>query len=154
MIQKNTAVNFIFKYFDDLSATEMYDLLQLREEVFQIEQNCIYKDIDDKDREAWHLLIYKDKGLMAYARIIPAGISYDKYVSIGRVVSKTKYRKEGYGRLVMHEAMKEITKLFPGIPVKISAQAYLQKFYEDFGFIKVSEPYLEDDIPHIAMIAD
>ena len=91
----------------------MYDLLQLREEVFQVEQNCVYKDIDDKDRNSWHLLLYKDKELVAYARIIPAGVSYDKYSSIGRVVSKTKYRRDGYGKMVMHEAMKEITKLFP-----------------------------------------
>ena len=97
--------------------------------------------------------MYRETELIAYARIIPSGISYDKYVSIGRVVSKPEFRKAGYGRLVMHEAMKEITKLFPGVPVKISAQAYLQKFYEDFGFVKVSEPYMEDDIPHIAMIA-
>lgn len=127
-------------------------MLQLREEVFQIEQNCIYKDIDDKDRQCWHLLLYKEDELVAYARLVPDKISYDGYVSIGRVVSKPKYRKEGYGRKVMDEAMLQMKTLFPDQSIKISAQAYLQKFYESFGFEKVSEPYMEDDIPHIAMI--
>ena len=146
-------MNFILKYFDDLTVHEMYDLLQLREEVFQIEQNCVYKDIDDKDKQCWHLLMYKGKKLVAYARLVPEGISYKEYASIGRVVSKTAHRKEGYGRALMLEAMQQMQNLFSGIPVKISAQAYLQKFYETFGFTKVSDPYLEDDIPHIAMIA-
>ena len=145
-------MNFILKYFDALTARETYDLLQLREEVFQIEQNCIYKDIDDKDRQCWHLLMYKDDELVAYARLVPDKISYDGYVSIGRVVSKPIYRKEGYGRKVMEEAMQQMKKLFDNTPIKISAQAYLQNFYESFGFEKVSEPYMEDDIPHIAMI--
>ena len=144
--------NFILKYFNDLTAQEVYDLLQLREEVFQIEQNCIYKDIDDKDQHCWHLLLYKENELLAYARLIPEGISYDKYVSVGRVVSKTKYRKKGYGRLLMSEAMKQMEILFPAKPIKISAQLYLQKFYESFGFAAAGEWYMEDDIPHIAMI--
>ena len=144
-------MNFILKYFDDLNADEVYDMLQLREEVFQIEQNCIYKDMDDKDRHCWHLLMYKEAELVAYARLVPGAVSYPAYCSIGRVASKTKYRKEGYGRQLMQEAMLQVKRLFPGFPVKISAQAYLQKFYESFGFIKVSEPYMEDDIPHIAM---
>lgn len=144
--------NFILKYFNDLSVHELYDLLQLREEVFQIEQNCIYKDIDDKDKECWHLMLYKEKELVAYCRLVPEGISYDKYVSIGRVVSKSNYRKEGFGRLLMQEIMKEMEKLFPGLPIKISAQLYLQKFYESFGFTAIGEWYMEDEIPHIAMV--
>ncbi len=145
-------MHFVFTYFDDLTPTQLYDLLQLREEVFQIEQNCIYKDIDDKDRKCWHLLLYKESQLAAYARLVPEGISYQGYTSIGRVVSKTAWRKEGYGKLLMKEAIKKLVQLFPDKDIKISAQAYLQKFYEDFGFIKVSEPYLEDYIPHIAMV--
>jgi ElaA protein len=144
--------HFIFKYFDELTATELYDLLQLREEVFQLEQTCIYKDIDDKDRKCWHLLLYNNDELVAYARLLPEGLSYKGYSSIGRVVSKSVYRRAGYGRLVMKEALHNISQLFPEIPVKISAQAYLQHFYESFGFVRTGAPYLEDDIPHIAMI--
>ena len=145
-------MQFILKHFNDLSVLELYDLLQLREEVFQIEQNCIYKDIDDKDKECYHLLFYKAKELVAYCRIVPKGISYDEYVSIGRVVSKPKYRKEGFGRLLMKEAMLQMQNLYPDSPIKISAQKYLQKFYESYGFVAEEEWYMEDDIPHIAMI--
>ncbi len=144
--------HFILRPFSELTAQELYDALQLREEVFQLEQNCLYKDIDDKDRHCWHLLLYRAEELVAYARLVPEGISYQGYSSIGRVVSKTIYRKEGYGRLLMQEAVQQVVQLFPDHPVKISAQAYLQKFYESYGFVKVSEPYMEDDIPHIAMV--
>ncbi len=145
-------MHFIFKYFDDLTPSELYDLLQLREEVFQIEQNCIYRDIDDKDRKCWHLLLYKESGLAAYARLVPEGVSYNGYTSIGRVASKTIWRKEGYGKQLMEEAIEKLIQLYPDKDIKISAQAYLQKFYEGFGFVRVSEPYMEDDIPHIAMV--
>lgn len=145
-------MQFILKHFNDLSVLELYDLLQLREEVFQLEQNCLYKDIDDKDKECYHLLLYKDAELVAYCRLVPEEISYEKYVSIGRVVSKTKYRKEGLGRLLMQEAMQQMQNLFPNQAIKISAQKYLQKFYESYGFKTEGEWYMEDDIPHIAMI--
>lgn len=142
----------ILKYFDDLSIQELYDILQLREEVFQLEQNCVYKDIDDRDKKSYHLMLYKDAELVAYCRLIPKGITYDDYVCIGRVVSKTKYRREGFGRQLMSKAMEKIAQVFPYIPIKISAQLYLQKFYESFGFVRISDEYMEDDIPHIAMI--
>ncbi len=145
-------MNFILKHFNDLTVHELYDLLQLREAVFQIEQNCIYKDIDDKDQNCYHQLLYKEKELLAYARLIPVGVSYDNYVSVGRVVSKSTYRKEGYGRLLMKEVMHQMEILFPAIPIKISAQLYLQKFYESYGFVVEGEWYMEDDIPHIAMM--
>lgn len=144
-------MEFILKYFDDLSAAELYDLLQLREEVFQLEQNCLYKDLDEKDRYCWHLLLYRGSELLACARLVPEGISYAGYASLGRVASKPQYRGEGLGRQLMQEAMIQLRRLFPGFSIKISAQAYLQNFYEDFGFVKTSEPYMEDDIPHIAM---
>lgn len=142
----------ILKYFDDLTVQELYDILQLREEVFQMEQNCIYKDIDDKDKKCFHLMLYKKQELVAYCRLVPSGISYDGYASIGRVVSKPIYRKDGFGRQLMEQAMQKMTQVFPHSPIKISAQAYLQKFYESFGFIRVSDEYMEDDIPHIAMV--
>ena len=143
---------FIFKHFNDLIVQQLYDLLQLREEVFQLEQNCLYKDVDDKDKDCYHLLLYKDAELVAYSRLVPEGISYEGYVSIGRVVSKTKYRKEGLGKLLMTETIQQMEKIFPNTPIKISAQKYLQKFYESYGFATVGEWYMEDDIPHIAMI--
>ena len=142
----------ILKYFDDLTVQELYDILQLREEVFQIEQNCIYKDIDDKDKKCFHLMLYKEQELVAYCRLVPSGISYDGYASIGRVVSKPIYRKDGFGKQLMEQAMQKMTQVFPHLPIKISAQAYLQKFYESFGFVRVSDEYMEDDIPHIAMV--
>lgn len=142
----------ILKYFDELTIHELYDILQLREEVFQIEQNCVYKDIDDKDKKCYHLMLYNDTELVAYCRLVPKGISYDGYVSIGRVVSKTNYRKAGYGRQLMAKAMEKMIQIFPHMPIKISAQLYLQKFYESYKFAAIGEWYMEDEIPHIAMI--
>jgi len=143
---------FVLKYFNQLSSNELYELLKLREEVFQIEQNCIYADIDGKDRFCWHLQYYTKGVLIAYCRLVPEHISYQNYVSIGRVVSHKAYRKQGIGRKLMLQAMMELNTLFPNIPIKISAQQYLQNFYESLGFTAVGEVYLEDNIPHIAMI--
>ncbi|MEZ5026919.1 MAG: GNAT family N-acetyltransferase [Chitinophagales bacterium] len=143
---------FILKHFNELSVQQLYDALQLREAVFQIEQDCIYKDVDDKDKHCWHLFLYEKEELLAYCRLVPKGISYDEYVSIGRVVSQTQRRKEGLGRTLMQEAMRQMQQLFPNESIKISAQLYLQKFYESYGFVVEGEWYIEDHIPHIAMI--
>lgn len=145
-------MSFILKHFNDLLPIELYTILQLREEVFQLEQNCLYKDIDDKDKECYHLMLLHDNELVAYARLVPKGMSYENYVSIGRVVSQPKYRKAGYGKQIMEAALIQMEKIFPNQPIKISAQQYLQQFYEDFGFVAIGKRYLEDDIPHIAMI--
>ncbi len=144
----------ILKYFDDLTTLELYDILQLREEVFQIEQNCIYKDIDDKDKKCYHLMLYNNNELVAYCRLVPEKISYNGYSSIGRVVSKTKYRKEGFGKQLMSKALEKTTQVFPHLPIKISAQLYLQKFYECYGFVVVGEWYIEDEIQHIEMVKE
>lgn len=144
--------SILVKHFRDLSPFELYDILQLREEVFQLEQTCLYKDIDDKDKYCHHLLLYKNEILVAYCRLVPTQISYHDYVSIGRVVSKQTHRKTGYGRLLMDYAMQQMDILFPQQSIKISAQQYLQKFYESYGFVKVGEWYMEDDIPHISMV--
>lgn len=152
ILANKATIHFIVKHFDELSSKEVYELLLLREEVFQLEQNCLYKDIDGKDIYCYHVLLYVNEELAAYTRIVPEGISYRDFVSIGRVVSSTKWRNEGMGRNVMQKTMEVMEELFPEQDIKISAQAYLQKFYEDFGFVKISEPYLEDDIPHIAMV--
>ena len=144
----------ILKYFDDLTTLELYDILQLREEVFQIEQNCIYKDIDDKDKKCYHLMLYNNNELVAYCRLVPEKSSYNGYSSIGRVVSKTKYRKEGFGKQLMSKALEKTTQVFPHLPIKISAQLYLQKFYESYGFVVVGEWYIEDEIQHIEMVKE
>ncbi|HNE50251.1 MAG: GNAT family N-acetyltransferase [Chitinophagales bacterium] len=143
---------FVLKHFNELNCNELYELLQLREAVFQVEQNCIYEDIDGKDRFCWHLQYYIDDILVAYCRLVPENVSYQNYTSIGRVVSHKAYRKQGIGRALMQQALMEMETLFPTIPIKISAQQYLQKFYESLGFTTVGEGYLEDGIPHVAMV--
>jgi ElaA protein len=97
-------------------------------------------------------LLYQADQLAAYARLVPEGVSYAGYTSIGRVVSNPHFRRDGLGRLLMQEALDQALRLFPGFPLKIGAQAYLQKFYESFGFVITGEPYMEDGIPHIHMI--
>lgn len=144
---------YCLKRFEELTNYELYAILQLRERVFVVEQNCPYLDSDGKDLHAYHLWIPDEEGVpIAYCRLLPAGISYETYASIGRVVSHPEHRMTGAGRAVMSLAMDHIARLFPGQPVKISAQQYLLRFYKDFGFVAVGDVYLEDDIPHVAMV--
>lgn len=146
-------IRFICKVFQELSLEELYAMMVLRQEVFVVEQDCVYLDADGKDQEAWHLLgLDENESLVAYLRILPKGLSYEKYPSIGRVVSSDKVRGEGVGKLLLERALQESEKLFPGQGVKISAQVYLLKFYQSFGFEATDDEYLEDGIPHIAMI--
>ena len=142
----------ILKTFDELTADELYRMLQLRMDVFIIEQNCIYRDLDDKDRECHHLLMEKDGVAVACCRLVPPGVSYEGKVSIGRVCTAKAYRMEGLGLELMEKAMQAAEQLWPGVGICISAQAYLEKFYFKFGFHTASAPYMEDDIPHIKMI--
>ncbi|MCA6451428.1 MAG: GNAT family N-acetyltransferase [Chitinophagaceae bacterium] len=139
-----------YKFFDDLTAHELYAIMRLRSEVFVLEQQCIYQDADNKDLSAYHLMIQDGDTLIAYARLLPPGISYE-YMSIGRVISKQDYRRKGAGRLLMKEAIKACHELFGEGPIRIGAQLYLKKFYESFGFVQTGEVYLEDDIEHIEM---
>ena len=145
-------MNLIFKHFDHLTSNELYQLLQLREEVFHLEQNCVYQDMDDKDRLGFHLLGYADNQLAANARILPKGISYSDYCSIGRVCTKQTHRKFGYGKKLVEQAILHCHELYPDTKIKISAQSYLLKFYTELGFEAIGEEYLEDEIPHRAMI--
>lgn len=139
-----------YKFFDDLTAHELYAIMRLRSEVFVLEQQCIYQDADNKDLSAYHLMIQDGDTLIAYARLLPPGISYE-YMSIGRVISKQDYHRKGAGRLLMKEAIKACHELFGEGPIRIGAQLYLKKFYESFGFVQTGEVYLEDDIEHIEM---
>jgi len=139
------------KPFADLSAKELYAILQLRNEVFIVEQNCPYPDCDNKDLYAWHLMGMQEDKLLAYSRLLAPGISYSES-SIGRIVSSPSVRKTGMGKKLMYESIKQIHSLFQTDTIRIGAQLYLQKFYESFGFIQAGETYLEDNIPHIQML--
>tara|TARA_R100000935_G_C2774236_1_gene138934 strand:- start:254 stop:694 length:441 start_codon:yes stop_codon:yes gene_type:complete len=139
------------KTFQDLSLKELYEVLALRSEVFVVEQDCVYQDIDGKDQKALHILGYKEGLLVAYTRCFDKGFYFDE-ASIGRVIVKQDQRKFGYGHVIMDASIKEIEERFHTNSIKISAQQYLTKFYESHQFKKVGEGYLEDGIPHIGMI--
>ena len=141
----------VLKTFNELSPQDIYSILQLRSEVFVVEQNCVYQDIDDKDQYALHLLLKKDDYLIGYSRIFKAG-DYFKEASIGRVLVKKKDRNNRHGSLLMELSIKAIRDHFKENTVKISAQIYLKKFYNELGFDPIGEEYLEDGIPHIAML--
>ena len=144
---------FTCKSFQGLSLEELYAIMQLRQEVFVVEQNCPYLDADDKDQDAWHLMGWnKDRKLIAYTRLLPKGIAYKDYVAIGRVVTSHSVRGSGAGKDLMQETINQANVLFEYPKIKISAQSYLVRFYESFGFESIGEEYLEDNIPHIAMI--
>ena len=144
------SINWTIKKFDELTPSELYAILRLRSEVFVVEQNCVYLDLDDKDEHCHHLMGWKDKMLVAYTRLVPPGISYE-YPSIGRVVTSPSARQSGFGRLLMERSIEETMRLFGTSPIRIGAQLYLQRFYTSLGFITSSEIYLEDGIEHIEM---
>ncbi|HVF81066.1 MAG TPA: GNAT family N-acetyltransferase [Flavisolibacter sp.] len=144
-------LEWILKKFYELTPDELYAALQLRNEVFVVEQNCVFQDADGKDQASYHLLGYTDNKLIAYTRLVPANIIY-KEPSIGRVVSSPLVRGTGAGRKLMQESINTAYRLFGIVPLKIGAQLYLKKFYESFGFIQVGEGYIEDGIPHIYMV--
>jgi ElaA protein len=140
------------KAFDDLSPKELHRMLGLRCAVFIIEQNCPYLDPDHKDEKGLHVTGWIGDEVVATARILPAGVSYEE-VSIGRVATAASVRRTGAGKMLMSKTMDYIRDAFGNVPVRISAQSYLQKFYEGYGFIRTEKAeYLEDDIPHVEMI--
>lgn len=142
------------KTFDALTTGELYAIFRLRIAVFVVEQNCPYQDADGKDLKSCHLMGFDaDKELTAYARLLPAGVSYAE-ASIGRVVTSAGARRTGAGKALMAKALEEIEKLYGTVPVRIGAQLYLKKFYESFGFVMEGEEYMEDGIPHIIMLRE
>lgn len=144
-------IEFKTCHFDALTTKELYSLLQLRQEVFIVEQNCPYLDADNRDLKCYHVMGYEDGALVACCRLVPAGVSY-REVSIGRVISSATHRGKGIGQMLMKYALNEINRLWGEVPIRIGAQAYLKKFYEDFGFVDLNQPYLEDGIPHLIML--
>lgn len=146
-----THISWHIYHFKDLSTKQFHDLLQLRIKVFVVEQICPYPELDNKDLDAYHIIGLHGKKTIATARILKPGVSYPQ-ASIGRVVVDENYRKQKLGDDLMQFSMQQTQQLFPNQDVKISAQEYLKHYYEKHGFEQVSEMYLEDDIPHIAML--
>jgi ElaA protein len=144
-------ITWILKPFAELTPNELYSILQLRNEVFIVEQNCPYQDMDNKDLKSWHLMGIEENKLMAYSRLLGPGISYSES-SIGRIVSSPSARKTGMGKKLVKESIEQVKNLFNTDIIRIGAQLYLKAFYESFGFIQDGEVYLEDNIPHIIML--
>jgi len=142
---------FIFKTFQELSVVELYDILRLRSEIFVVEQTCVYNDLDGLDKDAIHLFHKKDGKIVAYARILSPGTRFADF-SIGRVVVKESERGTGLGKELMKTAIEYCIINLKAKKIKISAQQYLQRFYEELGFEVVTEMYLEDGIPHLGML--
>lgn len=139
------------KSFHALTKQELYDVLRLRSEVFVIEQDCVYEDIDGKDQKALHVVGTKEGVIVACARIFKSG-DYSDEASIGRVVVKKNQRKFGYGKDIMKDAIQAVHDHFNESVIRVSAQMYLERFYHELGFNQVGDGYLEDGIPHIGMV--
>ncbi len=148
-------VTWKWSSFEALSVAELYDVLMARQAVFIVEQRCIYPDIDDLDPYAWHLLGHTRaedcQVLAAYLRVVFPGKKYDE-PSIGRVVTPSATRRQGWGKLLLAEGVRRVEAQYPNAAIRISAQQYLERFYQSFGFRTVSTPYDEDGIPHIEML--
>ncbi|WP_116542294.1 GNAT family N-acetyltransferase [Pontibacter virosus] len=143
----------ICKAFHDLTPDELYDMLRLRSEVFVVEQNCVFPDMDDKDQLCHHVLFYnEDRILVATSRLVPAGVAYSDMMSIGRIVTSQLVRGTGVGKELVEMSIEECYRLFGKGAIRIGAQLYAKKFYERFGFEQSSEVYDEDGIDHIKMV--
>lgn len=143
-------IRFVTKSFKELTNKELYELLQLRSEVFVVEQNCVFLDLDGNDEVCYHVLGYDKNKLVAYTRLVPKAICYED-VSIGRVVTHVSVRKLGYGKSLMEYSITEAKRIFNITQLVIGAQLYLKIFYADLGFVQESDMYLEDGIEHIKM---
>ena len=145
-----STITWTTKPFSALSPEELYTILQLRSEVFVVEQNCVYLDLDGKDQYCQHLMGWLDGQLVAYTRLVPPGVSYE-FPSIGRVVTSPKARRGGWGRLLMEKSIEQVQLLYGISPIRIGAQLYLKAFYTSLGFAQSSDIYMEDGIEHIEM---
>ena len=140
-----------FKRFEELTTLELYEILKLRLEVFVVEQNCPYQDLDDKDKVAWHLFLEDDGKVVAVLRILPENVAFED-AAIGRLIVKKSHRGRGISKVMMKKAMEFITGNLGKSRIRLSGQAYLTDFYNDLGFQKVSEVYLEDGIEHFEFL--
>ncbi len=151
MALKNN-LSWVIKPFGELTSIELYSILHVRAKVFVVEQNCSYQDLDGRDLFSFHIMgLNETTQLVAYARVLPAGMSF-KEVSIGRVLTAPSFRANGSGLALMQTAIRTAELKFGKSPIRIGAQLYLKKFYENVGFVKASEMYLEDNIEHIEML--
>lgn len=151
LIFTTNMIHWHTKAFDELTTDELYEIMQLRVNVFVVEQNCPYPELDGKDKSCLHLYATSGQQIVAYARIVPPGLSYPQ-ISIGRVITHPDFRKEGLGKQLIGHAIDKIEEEFGIQDIQIGAQCYLNTFYQSFGFKPVSEQYLEDGIPHVDMI--
>lgn len=142
-------MDLIIKYFDELTNEELLDIFKLRISVFVVEQNCPYQEIDDADKVAYHIYLKDDNGIQAYLRVLPKGVLH-KEVSLGRVIAVK--RRCGLGSKIISAGIKAAKDFFNADTIEIEAQVYAQKFYENSGFIRVSDEFFVDGIPHIKMI--
>jgi ElaA protein len=147
----NEKFHHTVKHFRELSPYELYAILRLRNEVFVVEQNCVFQDADNKDLYCYHLMLYEQKELVGYARLVPTGLSYEE-MSIGRVVTSKLVRGTGAGKLLMQLAIGYCMQFFGNGPIRIGAQVYAQKFYSSLGFESTGLVYDEDGIDHVEMI--
>ncbi len=145
-------IDWILYSFNTLTPAQLYAIMKLRSRIFVVEQNCVYLDADDKDASCFHLCAWHGELLVAYTRLVPLGISYTDYPSIGRVVAAPEYRGLKLGRKLMEKSIEHCLEKFGFIPIKISAQIYLNSFYSSLSFMQTSQVYLEDNIEHIEMI--
>ncbi|MDR4894593.1 MULTISPECIES: GNAT family N-acetyltransferase [unclassified Chryseobacterium] len=144
-------IEYFVKSFEELTTTELYQILKLRNEIFIVEQNCAYQDIDDKDLKCYSLMCMVDEKLAGYTRIVPKGLSYED-ASIGRVVIGSDFRGVGLGKQLIKNSIRACKEVFGESKIRISAQLYLLKFYNSLGFREIGNPYDEDGIPHIEMV--
>ncbi|MCC7441928.1 MAG: GNAT family N-acetyltransferase [Bdellovibrionales bacterium] len=154
----NHKIDWTWKRWEDLSRDELYEIIGLRERVFVVEQNAVYLDVDGRDRRSSHLMgwmpatpVTGGPFLAAYLRVVQPGVTYAE-LSIGRVVTAPEARRTGAGRAIMLEGIRRIENEHGPSPIRISAQAYLERFYAGLGFEKVHGPYMEDGIPHLEML--
>ena len=153
MQNENLPSDWRWKKFSELNVYELYAVLELRAKVFVVEQQCVYLDCDRLDFDSWHLSGYVDQRLVAYLRVLPPGLKFAE-PALSRVVITPEARGSGQGKALMRVALRKAAETFGSPMIRISAQAYLEKFYESFGFRKVGDGYLEDDIPHLEMLRE
>lgn len=144
-------MELIVKRFEELTVEELYEILKIRVSVFVVEQNCLYQEIDDRDKQSFHVYLKDDDGIQAYLRVVDKGVSFDE-VSIGRVIAVK--RRCGLGSKILSEGIKVAKDKLKAATIKIEAQSYAKGLYEKQGFSQVSEEFLEDGIPHVLMILD
>lgn len=140
----------VIKRFEELTADEMYDILKLRVDVFVVEQNCPYPEIDGKDRSGFHIYLHEDGRIAAYLRALEPGVSF-KEASLGRVITAPEFRRTGLGSVLLKEGIRIVREKMDSPGIRIEAQVYARKFYELQGFVQTSDEFLEDGIPHIEM---